>query len=217
MLRGAGSALWPSWCSYGHVCGFFGDSLPGSSFLGDAYLSRGCTGNSLAAQWLGLSSFTSKARVWSLVGKLRSHKPHGISKKNKRWCTTHASASACASFCVFMLNPHPGLHLRSILGQARVNISIMSSSRPAGFPCFDLLCDLHLLPRLRTGFCRHSRPQVSQARVWPGLLCSHRQEARGKAHWLLGQVGGPPLSSPVQVDDTASSQWLPLKEFFFNK
>ena len=42
-------------------------------------------GNSLAVEWLGLSTFISKAWVWSLVGELRSCKPHnalGGKKKN---------------------------------------------------------------------------------------------------------------------------------------
>ena len=32
-------------------------------------------GNSLAVQWLGLSTFTARAQVQTLVGELRSHKP----------------------------------------------------------------------------------------------------------------------------------------------
>ena len=58
MLQGGGSALWPGRCSCGYLCGFFGDFLMGPSFLGDAYLSRGCTGNSLLVQWLRLGAFT---------------------------------------------------------------------------------------------------------------------------------------------------------------
>ena len=34
--------------------------------------------DSLAVQWLGLGAFTAGARVQSLVGKLRSCKPHGV-------------------------------------------------------------------------------------------------------------------------------------------
>ena len=38
-------------------------------------------GNSLAVQWLGLGAFTARARVQSLVGKLRSCKPRDGPKK----------------------------------------------------------------------------------------------------------------------------------------
>ena len=42
-------------------------------------------GNSLAVQWLGLGTFTAVARVQSLVGELRSHKPcHGPKNKQKK-------------------------------------------------------------------------------------------------------------------------------------
>ena len=37
-------------------------------------------GNSLAVHWLGLSAFTAGARVQSLVGELRSRKPHNVAK-----------------------------------------------------------------------------------------------------------------------------------------
>ena len=37
-------------------------------------------GNSLMAQWLGLGAFTALAQVQSLLGELRSHKPHGGAK-----------------------------------------------------------------------------------------------------------------------------------------
>ena len=43
-------------------------------------------GNSLAVQWLGLHAFTEVARVQSLVGELRAHKPCDVAKnktKNK--------------------------------------------------------------------------------------------------------------------------------------
>ena len=40
-------------------------------------------GNSLAVQWLGLSAFTAGAQVQSLMGELRSRKPHGVAKKKK--------------------------------------------------------------------------------------------------------------------------------------
>ena len=40
-------------------------------------------GNSLVVQWLGLSTFTAGAQVQSLVGELRSCKPHGVAKKKK--------------------------------------------------------------------------------------------------------------------------------------
>ena len=35
-------------------------------------------------QWLGLHAFTARARVQTLVGKLRFCKPHGTAKKKKR-------------------------------------------------------------------------------------------------------------------------------------
>ena len=35
----------------------------------------------MAVQWLGLSAFTARAQVQSLVGELRSHKLHGVTKK----------------------------------------------------------------------------------------------------------------------------------------
>ena len=38
-------------------------------------------GNSLVAQWLGLSIFTARAWVQSLVGEPRFHKPHSKKKK----------------------------------------------------------------------------------------------------------------------------------------
>ena len=37
-------------------------------------------GNSRAVHWLGLSAFTAGARVQSLVGELRSHKPRNVAK-----------------------------------------------------------------------------------------------------------------------------------------
>ena len=40
-------------------------------------------GNSLAVQWLGLSTFTAVARVQSVVRELRSHKLRGMATKNK--------------------------------------------------------------------------------------------------------------------------------------
>ena len=50
-------------------------------------------GNPLAVQWLGLGAFTAVAKVQSLLGELRSHKPHVASKKKKvntassrKWC-----------------------------------------------------------------------------------------------------------------------------------
>ena len=99
MLQGGGSALWPGRCSCGYLCGFFGDFLMGPSFLGDAYPSRGCSGNSLVVQWLRLGAFTAMARVWSLVWELKSHKLCGKKKEKKR-CTAHSLVSACASFCL---------------------------------------------------------------------------------------------------------------------
>ena len=36
--------------------------------------------NSLVVQWLGLSAFTAMAWVQSLVGELRSCKPHRVAK-----------------------------------------------------------------------------------------------------------------------------------------
>ena len=43
-------------------------------------------GNSLAGQWLGLGAFTARALVRSLVGELRSYKPHSppASPSNKK-------------------------------------------------------------------------------------------------------------------------------------
>ena len=38
-------------------------------------------GNSLEVQWLGLGALTAVAQVQSLVGELRSCKPHGVAKK----------------------------------------------------------------------------------------------------------------------------------------
>ena len=38
-------------------------------------------GSSLVAWWLGFWAFTAMARVQSLVGELRSHKPCGAAKK----------------------------------------------------------------------------------------------------------------------------------------
>ena len=39
--------------------------------------------NSLAVQWLGLSAFTVRPGVWSLIGELRSCMPRGAAKKTK--------------------------------------------------------------------------------------------------------------------------------------
>ena len=41
-------------------------------------------GNSLAVQWLGLGAFSAGTQVRSLVGELKSHKPHSVAKKKKR-------------------------------------------------------------------------------------------------------------------------------------
>ena len=41
-------------------------------------------GNSLEVQWLGLGALTAVAQVQSLVGELRSCKPHGVAKKNPK-------------------------------------------------------------------------------------------------------------------------------------
>ena len=49
------------------------------------YLKCTCFGSSLVVQWLGLSAFTAVARVQSLVGQLRSHKPSGEAKKKKKY------------------------------------------------------------------------------------------------------------------------------------
>ena len=44
-----------------------------------------CVGNSLAAQWLGRSAFTTgETWVQSLVRKLRSHKPCGKKEKDRK-------------------------------------------------------------------------------------------------------------------------------------
>ena len=42
-------------------------------------------GSSLRVQWLGFSVFTATAWVHSLVKELRSHKPHGTTKKKAGW------------------------------------------------------------------------------------------------------------------------------------
>ena len=42
------------------------------------------TESSLVAWWLGFQAFTSVAWVQSLVRGLRSHKPHGTTKKKKK-------------------------------------------------------------------------------------------------------------------------------------
>ena len=49
-------------------------------------LSHACktmSGNSKVTQWSGLWAFMSMARVQSLVGELRSHKPCGMAKKKE--------------------------------------------------------------------------------------------------------------------------------------
>ena len=40
------------------------------------------TGTSLVVQWLGLSTSSARARVWSLLWELRSCMPHGATKNN---------------------------------------------------------------------------------------------------------------------------------------
>ena len=40
-------------------------------------------GNFLVVLWLGLSAFTARAWVQSLVGELRTHKPDGMASKRK--------------------------------------------------------------------------------------------------------------------------------------
>ena len=43
------------------------------------------SGTSLVIQWLGLCASTARNLVWSLVGKLTSHKsPHAAKKKKKK-------------------------------------------------------------------------------------------------------------------------------------
>ena len=44
----------------------------------------GMSGNSLVVQWLGLSAFTARAWVQSLVRELRSHKPSGATRKKQQ-------------------------------------------------------------------------------------------------------------------------------------
>ena len=51
--------------------------------LEEARFKMGMSGNSLVVQWLGLSAFTARAWVQSLVRELRSHKLCGMAK-NKR-------------------------------------------------------------------------------------------------------------------------------------
>ena len=41
-------------------------------------------GTSLAIQWLRLGLSLPWTRIWSLVGELRSHKPHGMAKRNNK-------------------------------------------------------------------------------------------------------------------------------------
>ena len=155
MLQGGGSALWPGRCSCGYLCGFFGDFLMGPSFLGDAYPSRGCSGNSLVVQWLRLGAFTAMARVWSLVWELKSHKLCGKKKRKKKM---HCSL---LSFCLcILLSPQWGPSCTSIYDQVSDKpgstfLSRVHLNLHAGFPLFDLLFDLHLLPRC-------SQPWLSQ-------------------------------------------------------
>ena len=40
-------------------------------------------GNALVVQWLGLSALTAGAQVQSLLGELRSWKPHSTGKKKE--------------------------------------------------------------------------------------------------------------------------------------
>ena len=41
-------------------------------------------GNSLAVQWLGLHTFTAETRGWIPGQELRSHRPHGRKKSQKK-------------------------------------------------------------------------------------------------------------------------------------
>ena len=55
----------------------------------DQWIRTESPGNSLAVQWLGLSTFTVVvAQVQSLVRELRTHKPRGTTKKKKKATTT---------------------------------------------------------------------------------------------------------------------------------
>ena len=47
----------------------------------NAYVKSCKQGTSLVVQWLGLRAFTARARVQSLIGELRSHKPRSPAKK----------------------------------------------------------------------------------------------------------------------------------------
>ena len=55
------------------------DSRKGQTMEGTTYQNLG-EGNSLEGQWLALGTFTAVAQVQSLVGELRSCKPHGTAK-----------------------------------------------------------------------------------------------------------------------------------------
>ena len=60
---------------------------------------QGRQGSSLVAWWLGFQAFTAVARVQSLVGELRSCKPHGAAKK-KRTRGTEAERGSSSGFLV---------------------------------------------------------------------------------------------------------------------
>ena len=50
------------------------------------------TGNSLVVQGLGLSTFTARTRVQSLVRELRSCQPHGTAAANSRGMSSQKSS-----------------------------------------------------------------------------------------------------------------------------
>ena len=137
---------------------------------------------------------------WSLVLGLGTKILQAMwGKKRKNRCIAHSSVSASASFCVHS-EPPPRLCLWSVFRQARVNISIMGSSQPAGFPLFDLLFDLHLLPRC-------SQPWLSQTSPFCVPICREcvAKPVRCWGDWSLsdaGVIGWPPPSFPALVDDT---------------
>ena len=60
---------------YQHLRKLLGTKMPSEGHIG---------GNSLEVQWLGRVLLLPRAQVQSLVGELKSHKPHGVAKKIKR-------------------------------------------------------------------------------------------------------------------------------------
>ena len=134
MLQGGGSALWPGRCSCGHLCGFFGDLLMGPSLLGDTYLSRGGTGNSLVVQWLRLGSFTAMAGVWSWVWELRSYKLCGEKKEKTdalltpQFLPLHPSVSTMSPLLASVYDQFSGKPGSTFLSWVHLNLQASLSS-----------------------------------------------------------------------------------------